>query len=203
MKKKIDDTANWPKIITERLFLRLPEFEDAQVMCDFVIKNKAHLSLWESAQKDSYYTKNYWEKKIEEVRNNFQSDKSCCLNVYTKEDNQLVGMVNYDNFIRGAFHSCFLGFKISKQAQGKGLMTEALQFSICYVFKTLNLHRIGANYMPHNKASARVLAKCGFRQEGIAEDYLYINGKWERHILNSLISKDWIETEGKKIMSLL
>ena len=46
--------------------------------------------------------------------------------------------------------------------------------------------------------SARVLAKCGFRQEGIAEDYLYINGKWERHILNSLISKDWIETEGKK-----
>ena len=54
MKKKIDDTTNWPKIITERLILRLPEFEDAQVMCDFAIKNKAHLSLWESAQKDSY-----------------------------------------------------------------------------------------------------------------------------------------------------
>ena len=59
MKKKIDDTANWPKIITERLFLRLPEFEDEQAMRDFVIKNKAHLSPWESMQKDSYCTKNY------------------------------------------------------------------------------------------------------------------------------------------------
>jgi len=197
-----DNAKNWPKIITDRLILRLPEFEDAQVMCDFVIKNKDHLSPWELAQKDITTQKNYWEKKIEEVRNNFQSDKSCCLNIYTKEDNQLIGMVNYDNFIRGAFHSCFLGFKISKQAQGKGLMTEALQFSIRYVFKTLNLHRIGANYMPHNKASARVLEKCGFTQEGIAEDYLCINGKWERHILNSLINKDWIETESK-VMSLL
>jgi len=101
-------------------------------------------------------------------------------------------------FYAARFILDFLAFKISKQAQGKGLMTEALQFSICYVFKTLNLHRIGANYIPNNKASARVLAKCGFRQEGIAEDYLYINGRWERHILNSLIGKDWIEIEGKK-----
>ena len=34
MKKKIDDTANYPEIKTERLILRLPEFEDAQAMCE-------------------------------------------------------------------------------------------------------------------------------------------------------------------------
>jgi ribosomal-protein-alanine N-acetyltransferase len=180
-----------PKITTDRLILRLPEFKDSQAMCDFVVKNKAHFSPWESTPKDFYYTKNYWEKRIEEACNDFEFDKSCYLNLYAKEDKQLVGVINYDKFIRGAFHSCFLGFKISKQMQGKGLMTEALQASINYVFKELNLHRIAANYMPHNKASAKVLAKCGFEQEGIAKDYLRINGKWEQHVLTACLNEKW------------
>jgi len=127
MKNKSDDSTNWPKIITKRLILKLPEPDCAQLMCDFVVENKEHLSAWEPLQKEDYYTKNFWQKKIAEIRHNFLSDKSCCFNIYAKESGQLIGVVNYDNFIRGAFHSCFLGFKISKQAQGQGLMTEALQ----------------------------------------------------------------------------
>jgi ribosomal-protein-alanine N-acetyltransferase len=185
----------FPKITTKRLILKLPELDSAQQMCDFVVQNKEHLSTWEPIQKDDYYTQNYWQKKIAEIRHNFSLDKSCCLNIYAKENNQLIGVANYDNFIRGAFHSCFLGFKISKQAQGQGLMTEALQASIDYVFATLNLHRIAANYMPRNEASARVLAKCGFEQEGVARDYLCIGGKWEEHVLCSLTNRGWVEVE--------
>lgn len=115
------------------------------------------------------------------------------MNIYLVNTQELIGMVNYSNFIRGAFQSCFMGYKISENMQGKGLITEAIKASINFVFGELNLHRISANYMPRNNASARVLEKCEFTKEGIAADYLYINGKWEQHILTSLINKNWIE----------
>jgi ribosomal-protein-alanine N-acetyltransferase len=160
-------------------------------MADFVNKNKSHLLPWEPLQSNEYYTVNHWQEKIKEIHQDFLGDKSCCLNLYSKYDEKLIGMVNFSNFVRGAFHSCFLGFKIAADMQNKGLMTESLKASIQYVFNNLNLHRISANYMPRNAASGRVLAKCGFRQEGIAEDYLRINGKWEQHVLTSLINHDW------------
>jgi ribosomal-protein-alanine N-acetyltransferase len=179
-----------PYIKAHRHTLRLPEQSEARVMSDFAIKNKQYLSSFEPLQPESYYTESYWKEKIAQIRDNFINDKSCCLNIYAK-DGELIGMVNFNNIIRGCFHSCFLGFRISEDMQGKGFMTECLQASIAYVFETLNLHRIAANYMPHNKASSKVLEKCGFVQEGIAEDYLYINGKWEKHVLTGLLNKKW------------
>ncbi|MDA0782455.1 MAG: GNAT family N-acetyltransferase [Proteobacteria bacterium] len=188
---------NFPLIQTMRCILRLPELAEAGLMYDFVASNKQHLSKWEPLQEGSYYTEEYWQNKTTQIHDDFLSDKSCCLNIYTKEDNRLIGIVNYSNFVRGCFHSCFLGFKISEDMQRKGIITECLQVSIAYVFDELNLHRISANYMPSNKASARVLEKCEFKKEGVAEDYLYINGKWEGHVLTSLINKKWVKQNDK------
>lgn len=35
--------------------------------------------------------------------------------------------------------------------------------------------------MPHNHASIKMIKKCGFINEGLATQYLMINGKWEDH----------------------
>jgi ribosomal-protein-alanine N-acetyltransferase len=180
-----------PHILTRNCILRLPEIGESKLMRDFVAKNKSHLFPWEPLQTADYYTENYWHNKTIQIREDFLGDKSCCFNIYHKD--KIIGMANYSNFVRGAFHSCFLGFKISESEQGQGLMTEALQASIAYIFNQLNIHRISANYMPRNLASSRVLEKCGFQKEGVAEDYLYINGNWEQHILTSLINSDWTE----------
>ncbi len=179
------------EIFTERCVLRLPIKNDAVVMRDFVIKNKEYLAPFEPLKDDDYFTEEYWQTAIAKINDDFINDKSCCLNLYFKGTNELIGMINYNHFVRGAFHSCFLGFKLAYSMQRKGLMTEALKASFTYVFETLNLHRISANYMPHNIASAKVLAKCRFKEEGLAEKYLYINGKWENHILASLINDKW------------
>ena len=181
----------YPYISTKNCILRLPEPEESQLICDFAIQNKAYLQQWEPLQPDNYYKNDYWKDKITQLHEDFVHDKSCCMSIYLQENQQLIGMVNYSNFVRGAFQSCFLGFKIDEEMQDKGLMTEVLQAFISYVFETLNLHRIAANYMPHNIASAKVLEKCGFQQEGLAEDYLFINGKWKKHVLTSLINHEW------------
>ena len=67
-----------------------------------------------------------------------------------------------------------------------GLMTEAVGVVIPFAFDTLGLHRIHAAFLPTNTASRRVLEKNGFREEGYAENYLQIDGKWCDHVLFGL-----------------
>ena len=65
-------------------------------------------------------------------------------------------------------------------------MTEALSAAIPFVFETIGMHRIMANYMPANERSGALLRKLGFEVEGFARNYLYINGGWQDHILTAL-----------------
>ncbi|MDF1837178.1 MAG: GNAT family N-acetyltransferase, partial [Planctomycetota bacterium] len=68
-------------------------------------------------------------------------------------------------------------------------MTEALEGVVKFAFEELGLHRLMANYIPSNAASARALAKAGFEKEGFARSYLLINDVWEDHILTSRIKE--------------
>ena len=73
-------------------------------------------------------------------------------------------------------------------------MSEAIKKAIDYMFCEQNIHRIMANYMPSNTRSAKLLKKLGFTIEGLAKDYLLINGKWEDHVLTSLTNRYWHHT---------
>jgi ribosomal-protein-alanine N-acetyltransferase len=95
----------------------------------------------------------------------------------------IVGFASLSNIIRGAFQSCFLGYEMHGDHAGKGYMTEALRALVFEIaFGPLELHRVEANVMPRNSRSIRVLEKLGFIEEGLAREYLRINGRWEHHI---------------------
>jgi ribosomal-protein-alanine N-acetyltransferase len=100
----------------------------------------------------------------------------------------MIGTCNFSNIVRGVFQACHLGYAISQSHQGKGLMSEAVELGIRYMFEIVKLHRIMANYMPRNERSARLLEKLGFEREGYAKSYLKIAGVWEDHILTSKIN---------------
>jgi ribosomal-protein-alanine N-acetyltransferase len=59
-----------------------------------------------------------------------------------------------------------------------------------FVFSTLGLHRIEAACLPTNEPSKSLLAKVGFREEGLARGYLQINGQWRDHALFALLADD-------------
>ena len=80
---------------------------------------------------------------------------------------------------------------MGEQFAGQGLMTEAVGVVLPFFFDTLGLHRLQAAFLPHNIASRRVLEKNGFREEGFAENYLQIDGKWADHVLFALTRERW------------
>jgi ribosomal-protein-alanine N-acetyltransferase len=47
--------------------------------------------------------------------------------------------------------------------------------------------------MPRNERSAALLRRLGFSVEGLARDFLLIAGRWEDHVLTSLINPQWTE----------
>lgn len=60
-----------------------------------------------------------------------------------------------------------LGYWLGEQYWGKGIATEAVNAIVDYGFQTLSLKRIHASVFEQNKASMRVLEKCGFVKEVI------------------------------------
>jgi len=77
---------------------------------------------------------------------------------------------------------------VSKDHEGIGLMKQLCQHVIAFAFEELELNRVMANYIPSNLRSEGLLEGLGFEREGLARKYLCINGKWEDHVLTSLIN---------------
>ncbi|BAY13907.1 ribosomal protein S5-alanine N-acetyltransferase [Calothrix sp. NIES-2098] len=181
-----------PLITSDRLLLRIGIQEDIPQILKYFIENKEYLTPYYPAWAEGFFTQKYWQYQVEGNLIEFINDRSLKLFIYPKKNlTEIIGTVNFSNFVRGAAHFCFVGYSLAETAQGKGYMTEALQAANQYVFQELNMHRIMANYMPHNQRSGNVLKRLGFVVEGYARDYLLINGQWQDHILTSLTNSNW------------
>ena len=168
---------------TKRLVLKILDKTFAESVLDYYSRNKEFLKEWEPLREEVFYTKEYHEKKLTEDLMSLVKGNLFRLWIFIKgKDNRTIGNVSFNNIIRGAFLSCHLGYKLDKDEINKGYMTEAVQKGIDIVFYGLGLHRIESNIMPENIRSLRVTEKLGFYNEGLAKQYLKINGKWEDHI---------------------
>ncbi|MFH1358512.1 MAG: GNAT family protein [archaeon] len=80
-------------------------------------------------------------------------------------DNKFAGIISLSNIILKL--SAKIGYWVSSEYRGKGLGTKSIELITKFGFKKYKLRRIYANVRTHNKASVRVLEKCGFKLEGI------------------------------------
>ena len=101
------------------------------------------------------------------------------------------GEINLSSIQRGPFQSCYVGYWIDEGHAGNGYTPEALAVGLKYAFEDLDLHRVQVAIIPRNSSSRRVVEKLSLREEGIAERYLEINGKWEDHIRYAFTSEEW------------
>lgn len=84
----------------------------------------------------------------------------------------LIGTCGFHNFSKEN-NRAEIGYELSPEEWGKGLMTEAIQGIIAYGFETLKLHRIEAFIDPLNHASRALPHKNGMQTEGILRDYFF------------------------------
>lgn len=78
----------------------------------------------------------------------------------------LIGVVGAGNFEVGSSHRANVGYWLAKPYWNRGIMTEAVDRYAQYAFAELGVVRLTAEVFAENVASARVLEKVGFTQEG-------------------------------------
>jgi len=108
-----------------------------------------------------------------------------------REDDALVGVVNVNEIVRGAFQSGYLGYWIGGPFARQGYMTEGLARVVRAAFGRMKLHRVEANIQPGNTASIALVRRLGFRNEGRSTRYLKIAGRWRDHERFALLAEPW------------
>lgn len=182
-----------PVLHTQRLVISVPTGADADRLAAYHSANRSHLAPWEPARADEYFTAAYWRRMLPSLAEEVRQDRSVTFILSSAADptGPVQGRCALTNIARGPFQAAHLGFSLAASAVGKGLMHEALSAVIAFAFGELSLHRIMANYMPGNARSAALLARLRFLEEGLAREYLLIDGAWRDHVLTSLVNPRW------------
>lgn len=105
-------------------------------------------------------------------------------------ERELVGQVSVGPIQRGSLLGATIGYWISQHVAGRGITPRAVALAGDYCFTELGLHRLEINIRPENAASLQVVAKLGFREEGVRRRYLHIDGQWRDHRSFALLAEE-------------
>lgn len=164
---------------------------------------EGHLDRWSPPAVPAFFGEPFWRERLAAASEEFLAGRAARFVLQQgAEDAPILGTCNYTNIVRGPFLACHLGYQVARKHEGLGLMAEALRATNAFMFDTVRLHRIMANYRPENERSAKLLERLGFVKEGFARDYLFIDGAWRDHVLTSLtnpsLDPSWVEPAGSR-----
>jgi ribosomal-protein-alanine N-acetyltransferase len=91
-------------------------------------------------------------------------------------DGNLAGVIGIDKREDIYRKSPLLGYWLSENHWGKGIMTQAIKLVTNYAFANLDIVRIQAGVLGNNSRSMRVLEKAGFVKEGVLKNNIIKNG---------------------------
>ena len=84
-----------------------------------------------------------------------------------------------------------IGYELAPDYWGQGYATEAARAMVNFGFQELGLQRLESWCIADNTASARVLERLGFRQEGRLRRNEYFKGRYWDTLLYGLLREEW------------
>lgn len=155
-------------------------------------------------QSDPRYLRFYaWEERTEaDVRSfvqmfiGFQQEtprRKFQLAIVLPETGQLIGNCGIrvrDPMARAAD----IGYELDPRYWGNGYATEVARAMLDFGFGPLGLHRIAADCLTENAASAHVLEKIGMRREGHLRDNVWMKDRWWDSYLYAILDHEWQST---------
>lgn len=171
--------------------LRPLRFSDGRRWSRLRLADQAYLQPWEPSAPGSWtdrHTGMAWPVQWSSLRT--LARRGGCLPFALMLDGVFAGQVTIGNIIRSSLQSAWIGYWIASSATGGGAVTAAVALAVDHAFTAAGLHRLEATVRPDNAASLRVLAKLGFRREGLFERYLLVEDVWHDHECFAITSEE-------------
>ncbi|MBC78851.1 MAG: hypothetical protein CL745_04530 [Chloroflexi bacterium] len=168
-------------IKTKRLTLRPIEIEDLEIIQNYSIDEEWHRFL-------DFHTKESVEEFVHKAVNSLWEEHarfSILIN------NQMIGGVGL--YIEMKEKRAEIGYSLSKDYWGKGIIPEAVTRVIKYGFEDLGLEKIFAQTDLRNKPSQEVMKKMGMTKEGIFRKHAIAQNKRRDIIYFSILKSEWRE----------
>ena len=159
---------HFPLITTKRLMLR--QITNADADAHFAIFTIAEVMAGHGTS--PYTDRAQSEEMINWYSNAFLQQKAMRWAIIHQETDQFIGTCGFHS-IRPGHHRAEIGYELHPAYWRQGLGSEAVLAILHFAFETAEFHRIEAIVDPNNPASAGLLRKVGFTEEGFLRDRFY------------------------------
>ncbi|MEK4198805.1 GNAT family N-acetyltransferase [Cytobacillus sp. FSL K6-0265] len=173
--------------INNELELKGFKVEEADELFALINENRIYLREWlpwvdgTKSVKDS---KAFIDHTVE------QMDQNTGLTVGIREKGKLIGIIGY-NKLNHANRIGTIGYWLSQHAEGKGVMTKAVQAMISYGFTQLNLNKVEIHAAVKNSKSRRIPEKLGFVYEGTIRDGEWLYDYYVDTVIYGLLKREY------------
>ncbi len=181
-----------PQIETTRLILRQLTLQDAERL----LRHFSDPEMLRYVTFEPLEQRQEAEEVIQWGLDLFARGAGALWGIVDKESGTLIGTLNY---VKKEGHRAEITYDLATTYWGRGLMVEAIDSTLPYVFGDMGVQRIETMVHVQNLRSARVLLKLGFRSEGVLRQYTRFHGQLSDVRMFSLLKADWESAQGGSV----
>lgn len=181
------DTETFSLQVREDVILRFIKPEEAEALYKLVDKNRVYLRgwlNWVDDQTGPEVSKVNVLKRVQKAKEGTELE----LGVYL--DSTLIGSMGFNKLSKHN-KSGEIGYWISEEFQGKGIMTDCVKTLLTYGFQELKLHRIEIGCSEKNARSRAIPERLGFTFEGAAREAYFLYDHFEYSRKYGLLEQEW------------
>jgi len=175
--------------INDHLSLKLLEVRDAKELFYLVDNSRPYLKEWLTWVNDIRSEEDY-KPVIKGWLNQFVKQDGFQAGILFKGN--LVGVAGL-NEIDWSNKKTSIGYWLSQQHQGKGLMTQVVKALVEVAFNDFKLNRVEIQCVAENLKSRNIPERLGFKQEGTLRQSDYLSDAFHDCVIYSLLSNEWLE----------
>jgi ribosomal-protein-alanine N-acetyltransferase len=185
------------ELLTPRLALRASDPAFAAAAADYYRRNREAHARWNPPQADATFSVEGQRDRLVTAAASIAAGTLAgwWLFMPGRAAQYAIVQIHLSQIARGPFCNAMLGYSIDAVHEGRGLMREALEAVLADAFGRLGLHRVQANVRPENLRSLALLQRLGFEREGLAREYLFIDGAWRDHVMTARRAPGWPRTQ--------
>lgn len=173
-------------IIDQDYSLRQLEIDDAQALFDILDSQREQMRVWLPFVDHTHQAEN-----IRIAFASFATPPNMQFSI--RNGKEIIGLIGFKD-TDTVNKKTEIGYWLSFDHQGKGIMTQAVRKLLSYAFHDMQMNRVTIRAAVENHKSRSIPERLGFKQEGVERDgELLVDNVYTDIAVYSMLQKEYLE----------